>query len=189
MGHLDAAPGRVGPCPNDPIRGRRRGDPAVNDPAENGPAEHPLDAIQEGINAANDAHDEVVVLNGAYTGPGNRDLAFNNNPITQRLVNRNPNGVAIDCQELGRDFLFDNDEDSSYVAFGFMTMNGVAGGLNGVGGRIRCGARRAFQYAVALDRPVLQSIIYRPGTASVCRFRRIRQYGQYDGQQTQHHYI
>ncbi len=122
-------------APNDP----GPGDPTISDPAENGSAQHPYDAIQEGINAALTAHDEVIVLPGVYTGPGNRNLTFNDNPITLRSPNWDPNDVTIDCQELGRGFLFDSDEDASYEVFGFTIINGVAGGLNGVGGGIRCG--------------------------------------------------
>lgn len=46
------------------------GDPTVSDPLEDGTAEHPFDAIQEGIDAANDG-DEVLVADGSCADDGN----------------------------------------------------------------------------------------------------------------------
>ena len=51
------------------------GDTSVSDPAEDGSAEHPFDAIQEAIDAAQDGQ-VVVVRDGLYTGAGNRRIYF-----------------------------------------------------------------------------------------------------------------
>ncbi len=79
-------------APDDPCWG----DPNVSDPNEDGSAAHPFDAIQEAINAAS-SPDEVVVIEGTYTGPGNRDLDPNGKAITVRSTDPNdPNVVADD---------------------------------------------------------------------------------------------
>ena len=68
------------------------GDPTISDPDEDGSAAHPFDAIQEGINAALPS-DEVVILDGTYTGDGNRDLDFGGKDITVRSHERRPGHV------------------------------------------------------------------------------------------------
>jgi len=57
------------------------GDPTVSNPLEDGSINAPYDAIQEAINEAlfNDElqiFDTVLVLDGIYTGTGNRDINF-----------------------------------------------------------------------------------------------------------------
>ena len=66
-------------APSDP----GAGDPTISDPNEDGSAAHPFDAIQEGINAAVNG-DTVLVLDGEYTGVGNRALGFDGRLITVR---------------------------------------------------------------------------------------------------------
>jgi hypothetical protein len=86
-------------APSDPCAG----DPNISDPLEDGSLAHPFDAIQKGINAASNG-DEVVVLPGRYTGPGNREIGFAGpgGALTVRSVDPNdPNVVAatvVDCQ-------------------------------------------------------------------------------------------
>ena len=77
-------------APNDP----GPGDPAVSDPPEDGTATHPFDAIQEGIDAAVDG-DTVLVLDGTYSGTGNRDIGFLGKAITVRSEN-GPAGCLVD---------------------------------------------------------------------------------------------
>ncbi|MHC4499775.1 MAG: InlB B-repeat-containing protein, partial [Planctomycetota bacterium] len=104
----------------------------------------PYPTIQAAIDDANDG-DEVVVANGVWKGVGNRDLDFGNGlpfgqtrAITVRSTNPNdPNIVAdtiIDCNGLGRAFIFDNYEDNNSVVEGFTIRNGSAV----FGGAIEC---------------------------------------------------
>jgi hypothetical protein len=51
------------------------GDPNISDPNEDGSRQHPFDAIQEAINAATDGN-TIGVLDGIYTGNGNRNIDF-----------------------------------------------------------------------------------------------------------------
>ena len=107
-------------APGDPVVG----DPTVSDPAEDGSAAHPFDAIQEGIDAAADG-DTVLVLDGTYTGAGNRALDFDGRLITVR----SDNGAAscvIDCQDAGWGFHFHNGETAAAVVQGFTITNGAA---------------------------------------------------------------
>ena len=100
------------------------GDPTVSDPNEDGSADHPFDAIQEGINAAVDG-DTVLVLDGEYTGAGNRSLNFGGRLITVRSANGAASCV-IDCQHLGRGFYFGSGETAEAVVEGFTIANGRA---------------------------------------------------------------
>ncbi len=109
-------------APNDP----GPGDPLVSDPLEDGSAEHPFDAIQEGIDATVDG-DTVLVLDGTYTGDGNRDLDFDGRLITVRSEN-GPDMCTIDCQGSAEDrhrgFHFHSGETADAVVEGFTVTNG-----------------------------------------------------------------
>lgn len=82
--------------------------------------------IQAAINAANNG-DEVVVADGVYTGPGNKNLDFGGKSITVRSAN-GPGNCIIDCQNDGRGFYFHSDETSAYVD-GFTITRGNTVGL------------------------------------------------------------
>ncbi|GAG23507.1 unnamed protein product, partial [marine sediment metagenome] len=108
-------------APNDP----GPGDPNVSDPNEDGSAAHPFDAIQDGIDAAAD-HDTVLVLDGTYTGVGNRDLDFWGKKITVRSQSGDPCKCVIDCQAAGRGFYFHRGEDPNSVVQEITIVNGEA---------------------------------------------------------------
>ncbi len=82
--------------------------------------------IQEAINFAFDG-DTVIVANGTYTGPGNRDLDFMGKAITVRSEN-GPELCIIDCEgsvgDPHRGFIFQNAESTSSVLEGFTIING-----------------------------------------------------------------
>jgi parallel beta-helix repeat protein len=123
-------------APNDP----GTGNPYVSDPMEDGTSAHPFDAIQEAIDATR-CGDTVIVLDGTYTGTGNRDIDFNGKPITLRSEN-GPNHCIIDCQDSGRGFYFNNSEDQNSILDGFTITNGDVSGRNwrdAQGGGIYCG--------------------------------------------------
>jgi len=82
--------------------------------------------IQSAINAAFD-FDVVLVADGIYTGPGNRDCDFLGKAITVRSAS----GAAlciIDCQatelDMHRAFTFQNGESPDSVVQGFTIRNG-----------------------------------------------------------------
>jgi hypothetical protein len=107
-------------APNDP----GPGDPSVSDPDEDGSPEHPFDAIQEGIDAAVNG-DTVLVLDGTYTGAGNRDIDFGGRAITVRSES-GPDGCIIDCEANGRGLYFHGHETEASVVDGFAITNGSA---------------------------------------------------------------
>jgi len=86
----------------------------------------------------------VVVLDGVYTGPGNRDLDFGGRLITLRSEN-GPDNCIIDCQgaeaDPHRGFNFHSAETADAVVEGLTITNGYAGGASsnfgGGGARIQ----------------------------------------------------
>ncbi|MDP6546339.1 MAG: choice-of-anchor Q domain-containing protein [Phycisphaerae bacterium] len=125
-------------APNDPGHGT----PEVSDPLEDGTVAHPFDAIQEAI-AATQFGDIVMVLDGAYTGYGNRDIKFLGKAITVRSQN-GPDNCTIDVQgsELDphRGFDFASRETADSVLEGFTITGGYVTGdwSTQNGGAIRC---------------------------------------------------
>ncbi len=78
--------------------------------------------IQEAIDAA--ANGEIVwIADGVYTGEGNRDVDFKGKAITVRSEN-GPENCIIDCQEQGRGFLFNSNEDMNSILEGLTITNG-----------------------------------------------------------------
>ena len=94
------------------------------------PTDYPT--IQAGIDAA-DGGDIVLVADGTYVGPGNKDLDFNGKAITVQSEN-GPESCVIDLQGNGRGFYFHSGETKSSVLSGFTITNGMAD----YGGGIRC---------------------------------------------------
>ena len=87
-----------------------------------------FDNIQAAIDDAND-FDTVIVADGTYTGPGNRDLDFLGKAITVRSANGpenciiDPNGTAAQPH---RGFYFHSGESADSVVEGFTITNGYA---------------------------------------------------------------
>ena len=94
------------------------------------PTEYPT--IQAAINAAVEG-DIVLVADGTYVGPGNKNLDFKGKAITVQSAN-GPESCVIDLQGNGRGFYFHSGETNSSVLSGFTITNGMAD----YGGGIRC---------------------------------------------------
>ena len=89
---------------------------------DDGPAD--FSTIQAAIDDANDG-DTVLVVDGTYTGDGNRDIDFKGKAITLHSEN-GPENCIIDCQSLGRGFYFHTDETQESILDGFTIINGSA---------------------------------------------------------------
>lgn len=90
--------------------------------------------IQAAIDAAQH-WDTVLVRNGTYTGPGNKNLNFDGKSITVRSE-YGPDNCTIDCENDGRGFhFFGHLEGPMSVVEGFTIING--GGVH-YGGAIFC---------------------------------------------------
>jgi hypothetical protein len=111
------------------------------------PGEQPT--IQAGIDAAISG-DTVLVADGIYTGPGNRNIAFNYRLITVKSSTGPPNTI-IDCQGLGRAFNITDNEDSTASITGFTIRNGDGDVGGGGGVRIFGGAQPLIQDCVFED--------------------------------------
>ncbi|MCD4653968.1 FG-GAP-like repeat-containing protein [bacterium] len=79
-------------------------------------------SIQAGINAAVDG-DTVLIADGTYTGPDNRDIMFYGKAITVCSSGGAENCV-IDCENAGRGFIFSDDETNDSVLQGVTIING-----------------------------------------------------------------
>jgi len=82
--------------------------------------------IQAAIDMAED-YDMVLVADGTYTGPGNRDIDFLGKAITVRSEN-GPENCIVDSQKKDCAFYFHNSEDASSVLEGFTLTNGYQRG-------------------------------------------------------------
>jgi len=80
--------------------------------------------IQAGIAAAVDG-DTVLVADGTYRGDGNRDISFQGKGITVRSSN-GADACIIDCESLGRAFLFTAGETAAAVLAGFTIAHGAS---------------------------------------------------------------
>jgi hypothetical protein len=82
-------------------------------------------AIQDALDAAVDG-DVIWVADGTYTGERNHNLNFGGKAVTLASEPGEPDDCRIDCEGLGRGFLFASGETSSAVVDGFCIVNGSA---------------------------------------------------------------
>ncbi|MHC4741626.1 MAG: right-handed parallel beta-helix repeat-containing protein, partial [Planctomycetota bacterium] len=128
------------------------GDPASNSPVALSITLHVLDSnisldvpseyptIQSAIDNSHDG-DTIVIDDGVYTGPGNRDIDFKGKLITVKSRN-GPANCIIDCngteEDYHRGFYFHNGEGNDAVVDGFTVTNGYIGYEGNNGGAVRC---------------------------------------------------
>ncbi len=83
-----------------------------------------FDTIQDAIDHVDTtAGDSVYVVDGTYTGIGNREISFNGKAIVVTSVN-GPDTCIIDCESSARGFVFDSGEGNDSVLSGFTITNG-----------------------------------------------------------------
>ncbi|MHC4946801.1 MAG: right-handed parallel beta-helix repeat-containing protein [Planctomycetota bacterium] len=87
--------------------------------------------ITQAVSVASDG-DVIVVKDGVYAGFGFRNVDFGGKLITIRSESRDPTRCVIDCQGLGRGFIFQSGETSEAVVEGFTIRDGVAPGGGGI---------------------------------------------------------
>jgi hypothetical protein len=88
----------------------------------NGSAAFPFRTIAEGIAASLD-DDTILVADGVYSGPQNRNLAFGGRDIVVRSANGSA-ACVIDCDDLGNAFEIDDGESSASRIEGFTIVDG-----------------------------------------------------------------
>lgn len=115
-------------APDDPAPG----DPCVSDPLEDGSLEHPCDSLQECIDRSLPG-DTILVMDGIYTGPGNREIDFLGKALLIRSLG-GPERCVIDCQHLTRGFHFYGALGRNSLLEGLT----IANGNSQSGGGIRC---------------------------------------------------
>lgn len=87
--------------------------------------------IQDAINAAVPG-DTVLIADGVYTGPNNRNL----NPKGKAITIKSENGPAaciIDCESAGRGFLLTTNEPAGCLIEGLTIRNGASSAALGAG--------------------------------------------------------
>ncbi len=80
--------------------------------------------IQAGIDSAAMA-DTVLLVDGTYTGEGNRNITFRGKAITVLSESGDPGFCIIDCEYEARGFLFDSGETSESVLDGLTITHGI----------------------------------------------------------------
>jgi hypothetical protein len=92
--------------------------------------------IQAAIDSAA-ARDTVLLANGTFTGPGNRDIEYFGKAITVRSESGDPQLCVVDCEQAGRGFIFQSIEGPESVLEGITVTHGFTfseGGALYVGG-------------------------------------------------------
>jgi hypothetical protein len=101
-----------------------------------GPPYYPT--IQAAINASHTG-DVIRLLDGVFTGAGNRDVDFGGKAVTVRSDSNDPARVTVDCQDPygdpHRGFVFDSQESSASRLQAITITNGW---VDGQGGAISC---------------------------------------------------
>jgi predicted outer membrane repeat protein len=127
------------------------------------PSQYPT--IQAAIDDCNNG-DTVIVVEGTYTGTGNKNLDYGGKAITIRSTDPNdPNVVlatVIDCENSGRGFYFHSGEEANSIVSGLRITNGYV--LKANGGGICCiGSSPTIEKCVIMDNRVQGSDCFYPG--------------------------
>lgn len=93
--------------------------------------------IQDGVNVAITG-DVFELTDGTFTGAGNRDVDYLGKAITIRSQSGDPGACVVDCETLGRGFVFQTFETSASILEGVGITNGVVSGGPDEGAGIRC---------------------------------------------------
>jgi hypothetical protein len=102
-----------------------------------------LPNIQSALDVAGNG-DVILLENGRYTGPGNRDIRFHGKAVTLASASGDPESCIIDCESSGaephRGFLFDSGEGPGSVLRGICITGGGTSGSwpEDAGGGIYC---------------------------------------------------
>ncbi len=100
------------------------GDPEISYVIEDGSINFPFDTLQEAIDIAQPG-DRILVRDGIYTGPGNRDLKIIEKPLMIYSEN-NAKRSIIDCENLGQGFFVDQLGAEELLIDGLTIRNGWA---------------------------------------------------------------
>ncbi|MBC7773220.1 MAG: choice-of-anchor C family protein [Pyrinomonadaceae bacterium] len=92
------------------------------------PSQYPT--IRAAVNAAVNG-DHVIIANGTYTGPDNRDIDFGSKNIVVRSESGIPDRCVIDCQSAGRGFIVTGNQPRETMLSGLTIQNANAGFLPG----------------------------------------------------------
>jgi pectinesterase len=79
--------------------------------------------IQAAISAST-AGDVVELLEGTYTGTGNKNISFLGKAITVRSAAGDPRFCIVDCQDNGYGFAFTSGETANSILRGITVANG-----------------------------------------------------------------
>ena len=101
------------------------GDPNISDPCENGRIDHPYDSIQEAIDSITECRSQIYVMDGTYSGEGNYNIDPNGKIVTI-ISESGPKYSVIDCNQLGRGFIFDSGESYRTIISGLTITNGYS---------------------------------------------------------------
>jgi hypothetical protein len=91
--------------------------------APDGSGDYPT--IQDAIIAASNGT-TIELLDGTYTGPGNRDIDFLGKAITVKSQSGDAENCIVNCENMGRGFLFQNGEAGDSILENVTVTHGTA---------------------------------------------------------------
>jgi hypothetical protein len=123
-GHPDGLPAYLGLQPLKFLFSDIFASPTGSDTVGDGSLARPYQTIQRAVDAANE-YDQVVLLQGYYTGLGNRGLRHHGKKLNLRAYNADLQNTVIDCQHAPDGFILNNNKDSDSPFAGYIDTKDV----------------------------------------------------------------
>jgi len=98
--------------------------PTGSDTVGDGTLSRPYQTIQRAVDAANE-YDQIVLLQGYYTGLGNRGLRHHGKKLNLKAYNADRQNTVIDCQHAPDGFILNNNKDSDSPFAGYIDTKDV----------------------------------------------------------------
>jgi hypothetical protein len=119
VGHPDGTPAYLGLNPLKFLFSDIYVSPTGSDTVGDGTLSRPYQTIQRAVDACNE-YDQIVLLQGYYTGLGNRGLRHHGKKLNLRAYGADRQNTVIDCQHAPDGFILNNNKDSDSPFAGYI---------------------------------------------------------------------